>query len=153
VDALRSLTDRLAVYDLVVRYATALDTRDWAMLSSCFVPDAVAEYPNGTFTGYPAIEANCRRALLPLDASQHIVTNHWVEFADGAARSRCYLHAQHVRYDAPGGEVLTLGASYEDDVINTDDGWRIRRRRLHSSWVQGNAAIFDEARARSGWTD
>ena len=41
---LRTLVDRQQLVDVSTRYATALDTRDWALLQSCFVPDAVGDY-------------------------------------------------------------------------------------------------------------
>jgi len=51
-----------------VRYATALDTRDWGLLSTCFAEDAVAEYgEREPCQGYPAIEEVCRVTLTPLD--------------------------------------------------------------------------------------
>ena len=52
-DRLEALVDRQAVVDLAVRYATALDTKDWTLLATCFVPDAVAIYSTrGRVEGY-----------------------------------------------------------------------------------------------------
>jgi SnoaL-like domain len=145
IEQLGAVVDRLAVYDLIVRYARALDSRDWAMLSTCFLADAVVEYRNATVTGYAAIEVHCRRALAGMDDTQHIVCNHAVTFVDGVAHSHCYLHAQHTRLDASGGQFLTLGGSYHDRIELTHDGWRIQHRRLKTSWVSGNYAVLDQA--------
>ena len=43
-------TDREQITDLLIRYATALDTRDWHLFDSCFTEDAIADY--GTLGGH-----------------------------------------------------------------------------------------------------
>src|ERR1700677_2247548 len=46
--ALEDLIDRRAIDDLLFRYATALDTRQWDLLDQVFAPDATIEYsPSG----------------------------------------------------------------------------------------------------------
>jgi 3-phenylpropionate/cinnamic acid dioxygenase small subunit len=138
---------------VLVRYATALDGRNWPLFADCFTADAVAEYANGRFEGYAAIEANCRRAVLPLDATQHLISNHVVDVAGDSASATCYLIAQHMRADAPSGPFLLLGAAYDDELTRTVAGWRIVSRRLRTLWTDGNKNIFEEARALSGWRD
>ena len=39
-----SADDRTAVGEVVVRYATAIDTRDWDLFRTCFTEDCRAEY-------------------------------------------------------------------------------------------------------------
>ena len=39
-----NIADRLAVSDALIRYATALDGRDWDLLASCFTADARLDY-------------------------------------------------------------------------------------------------------------
>jgi hypothetical protein len=47
-----TLADRLAVNDVLIAYATAVDGRDWDLLASCFLPDADIVYePVGRFDG------------------------------------------------------------------------------------------------------
>jgi hypothetical protein len=36
--------DRDEIFDVAVRYATALDTRNWDLLRTCFLPDVVGRY-------------------------------------------------------------------------------------------------------------
>ena len=51
----RRLADRQEIAGLCARYATALDTRDWALLESCFAPSPVFVHPGGRLEGFPAI--------------------------------------------------------------------------------------------------
>lgn len=144
MDSLEYLLDRQAISDLLIRYGMALDDRDWARLESCFTPDAQAIYGGeiGLQKGYKAIEKTCREALEPLDASQHIITNHEIEIDGDTARARSYLHAQQTKYGMPGGENFTIAGTYIDDLIKTSDGWKIRKRELVIAWQTGNPAVM-----------
>ena len=137
------LRDRLAIQDVLVRYGMALDDRDWERLSTCFLPDAVADYggPDDQ-VGYPKIEETCRAALGRLDGSQHFISNFEITVDGDTARSRCYLMAQHVRNSAEGGPHFTVAGTYRDELVRTSDGWRIRRRELITTWIDGNPLVI-----------
>jgi 3-phenylpropionate/cinnamic acid dioxygenase small subunit len=147
---IEEIADRLAIVDLLHRYATSLDTRDWDLLASVFTDDAIADYGElaGINNGVAAIVKVCHDALQGLDASQHIVSNEVIELAGDRARSRCYLQAQHVYLGAEGGDNFLVGGTYEDEVVRTGQGWRIAHRRLITTWVDGNASVFEAAAAR-----
>ena len=140
---IQQLLDERAIEDVCVRYATAIDDRDWERLRSCFLPEAVGIYhADRVLTGYPAIEHALRTAVTPLSRTQHLVTNVTVVLDGDEATSRCYLHAQHVRAGLPGGETFVIAGRYRDRFVRTDDGWRIRERRLDRWWTSGNPAVM-----------
>ena len=142
--SLELLIERHNICELLYRYGSSLDDRNWARLASCFTPDAVALYGAelGQQDGYAAIERACRSALEPLDSSQHIITNPEIEIEGETARSRCYLHAQHTKKGKLGGDNLTIGAMYLDDIVRTPEGWRIKKRELRFIWQEGNSAVL-----------
>jgi ketosteroid isomerase-like protein len=144
VDALlQVLLDEREITRLSYRYATALDNRDWALLRSCFRPDAVAEYEGlDRCEGYEAIEQLCRGALARLTRSQHLIGNVHPVVDGDAATSECYLQAQHVQAGTPGGDTFIVAGRYSDELVRTDDGWRIARRRLETWWTSGNPGVF-----------
>ncbi len=141
---LDELFDHRDICDLLFRYARALDEKDWELLATCFTPDAVALYGEvlGRKEGFEAIAATCRAALGHLDSSQHIVTNAEIEVAGESATARCYVHAQHTKAGTPGGDNLTIGGIYIDEIVLTDAGWRIRQRELKMLWQEGNQAVL-----------
>jgi ketosteroid isomerase-like protein len=142
-DPTRSLLDREEVRAVCVRYATALDRRDWALLRQCFRPDVVADYEGiGTLEGYDAVEDVCRKALEPLAASQHLLGNHDVTVDGDVAHCSTYFQAQHVRPGAPGGDLFVVAGTYTDRMTREDDGWRIATRRLDVVWTDGNPAVL-----------
>jgi 3-phenylpropionate/cinnamic acid dioxygenase small subunit len=139
---LQRLLDERSIIDVCVRYATAIDDRDWDRLRSCFLPDAVGVYhPERQLRGYPAIDDAIRTAVTPLTRTQHLVTNPEIDLDGDEAASRCYLHAQHVRAGVPGGEQFVIAGRYSDRFVRTAEGWRIRERRLDRWWTAGNPAV------------
>ena len=64
---------------LTVKYFWALDERDWESLSEVFSPDACAKYGITEHEGVESIIERCKKALVPLDFSHHMVINHVVE--------------------------------------------------------------------------
>ena len=141
--AIRTLLDERAVEQVAVAYTVALDTRDWTGLTDVFLPDATADLATrDTLVGVEAITERIRRALEPLDATQHLIGNHRVLVTDDAATHHCYLHAQHVRHGAEPSPNFIVGGRYEDDLVRTDAGWRIAHRRLVIQWQEGNPAVL-----------
>ncbi len=139
---LGALHDKQEITELCYRYALALDRRDWAALAACFTPDADAYYMDKPpARGYQAIEAICRTSLAPMSATQHLIGNVIVRLDGDEAESSCYLQAQHVRTGTAGGDNFIIAGRYDDRLVRTPDGWRIRERRLEVSWTEGNPAV------------
>ncbi len=139
--------DRAAIVDLTHRYAWALDTKQLDLLDDVFLEDATADLRSAALLeGREAIKARIGRALGPLDATQHTVTNHLIAVDGDRATSTCYLHSQHVRRGVEGGELYVIAGRYEDELARTPDGWRIRFRRLVTVWSEGNLEVVRASR-------
>jgi hypothetical protein len=138
-DVLQQLVDERDVVGTCVRYATALDGRDWPLLGTCFTPDAIAEYGDREAChGYPAIEDLCREALTPLSGSHHLLGNHVAVVEGDGASASCYFQAQHVR----DGSNFIIAGRYVDRFARTGDGWRIAHRRLEIWWTDGDPDVI-----------
>lgn len=138
---LETLLDRQAIAELCVQYTFALDTKDWSLLESCFAPDPVFVHPGGRLEGFAAILGRTSAALNPLDRTQHLLGNIDVEVDGDSGRASTYFHAQHVRAGTPGGDLYVIAGRYEDAVVRTDGGWRIRERVQSYQWRRGNRAV------------
>jgi 3-phenylpropionate/cinnamic acid dioxygenase small subunit len=139
--AARRLADRQEIAELCARYATALDTRDWALLETCFAAEPVFVHPGGRLEGFPAILERTRAALAPLTATQHLLGTMVAEVDGDAARSVCYFQAQHVRTGAAGGETYIIAGRYADTLARAADGWKITERIQAYLWRDGNRAV------------
>lgn len=140
-DPLQALVDRQAIADLLVRYTSALDGKDWKRLESCFTADPVFVHPGGRLKGFPSILARTSAALEPLDATQHLLGNVVVAVDDDVATATSYFQAQHVRAGTPGGDTYLIAGSYTDALARTGDGWRIAERVQAYMWRDGNRAV------------
>ena len=131
------------IVSLTVKYCWALDERDWDSLSEVFSSDAYAKYGVTEHKGIDSIIEKCQKALLPLDFSHHMVTNHVVELEDNEATCKCYFQAQHVRNSTPGGVNFIIAGKYEDELIRIDGKWRISSRVLTKIWTEGNEKVVN----------
>ena len=144
--ALQVLADRQAIEDVSVRYAAALDNRDWWALEVCFVPQAVYEHPGGRLSGFPAILDRVRSALAPLSRTQHLLGNFHVEVDGNQACAACHFQAQHLRRGIKG--TYTISGTYADRLLRTAAGWQIEERRQTYCWTAGDRAVISRAPAR-----
>ena len=62
----QEISDRIEIQDLMIRYARAIDTKDYGLLDTCFLPDAHVDYVSsgGTKGAYPEVRQWLEKALL-----------------------------------------------------------------------------------------
>ena len=138
---IRHLEDRALISERVVRYAMAVDRRDWQMFADCFTDPVHADYSQN---GLPAahfarddLVSIVREALSGFTATQHLSPNHVIEFdQNDPDRATCYssMYAQHYLERPEGGDFFLLRGSYTNHMLRTADGWRIERLIQHVSW-------------------
>jgi 3-phenylpropionate/cinnamic acid dioxygenase small subunit len=118
---------RNAVTDLLVRYATGIDTRDWTLLRSCFTDDCDADYGDiGHWQGVAEITAWMANAHDPLGPTLHRLSNLTFTREGGRIKARSYVHATLV---LPDGSAVHAYGFYDDEIVVDDGGPRIGRRR------------------------
>lgn len=133
---LEEIADRLEIDDLLTRYATALDAKDWDGWASCFTPDARIDY---TATGgIEGTVADVRRWLVEVMASfpmtQHLVTNRAVQVDGDRATCRSCLFNPMGVTDNDSMMVFFEGGYYRDRLVRTPAGWRIAERVEESTF-------------------
>jgi 3-phenylpropionate/cinnamic acid dioxygenase small subunit len=117
-----------AIADVLVRYATGIDRRDWKLFSTCFTVDCDADYGEiGHWHGTEEITAWMADSHEPLGLTMHRITNVVVAIADDAtATSRSYVHG--VVTTADRSAAIHAFGYYDDELVSTSDGWQIARR-------------------------
>jgi 3-phenylpropionate/cinnamic acid dioxygenase small subunit len=136
----QELSDRLLIQDLLTRYATAIDARDWELLDRVFLPDAEIDYTasGGVRGRYPEVRTWLERALGQFAMSQHLIANPAVELSGDRARARSLLYnPMGVRREDGSLHLFFVGGSYEDELVRTPAGWRIARRVERQAWLHG----------------
>jgi len=133
----RQLDDRQAIVALTANYCWALDTGEYEGLREIFLPEATAQLGSSSQAGIDEIIERVSTSLAKFDGSQHMVNTHEITVEGDTATSRCYVHAQHMRRAGEEPPLFTLGGRYEDRLVRTPEGWRIRHRTLTSMWRSG----------------
>ena len=130
------LADRLEIRDLLLRYSTAIDSRQWDLLDTVFLPDATLDYrgAGGIAGPYPEVKRWLAEVLPMFRVTQHLVLNDVVELDGDRARSTAqFLNPNEATIDgAPW--MFTVGGTYHDQLVRTTDGWRIARRVEETLW-------------------
>ena len=139
--SLREISDRIRIQDLLVRYTTAIDTKDWKLLDTCFTPDAHVDYTatGGVAGKYPEVRAWLAKALAPFPITVHYVSNSIVNLDGDRATARTQVF-NPMFFANPDGSLhdFTVGATYVDELVWTADGWRIAKRAEEAGFMQGS---------------
>ena len=152
---LQAITDRIEIDDLLTRYATALDTKDWDLYAACFTADAFIDYTaaGGIRGALPDVKAWLAEVMVRFPMTQHLVANRTVVVAGDSATCRSYLFNPMGLADEKYGRVLFFeGGYYNDKLVRTAAGWRIAQRieeptystRRHPVIVQPFVTARDE---------
>ena len=139
---LSALLDKQAIEEVVLRYCRGIDRRDFALVRSCYHPDA--EDHHGSFSGsvdeYIAwVDKLTSRYLWTM----HFVGNVLIELGDedGIAICETYGVSLHRSDDSRPFMNLATGFRYLDrferrggDEDGTEPEWRIARRDAIGEW-------------------
>ncbi len=132
---LAALSDRLEIDDLITRYATAVDGRDWDLFRTCFVADASIDYTTagGTSGTVDDVSAWLEQTLTAFAISFHYVTNREVIVdGDNASGWLAYFNPNTLA----DGSVLMSGGHYRDRYVRTPDGWKFASRATEGNWLK-----------------
>lgn len=120
---------RQDIAEVLVRYATGIDRRDWDLFRSCFTDDVLAEYEGiATWNGVEEITDSMVRSHADMGHTMHRISNIAVTVDGNTAEARSYVDA--VLMSADGTTGLNPHGFYDDSLVRTDDGWRIAHRRF-----------------------
>lgn len=146
-----SSDDRWGILDTVTRYFTAIDRRDFALLRDVFTPDVDAVYEGvqvaGGIDALLAFVTGTSEIRLPVDVvdlqlSMHLIGNHVAVVEGDTARAESYALAHLVDRPADGPRLRTRGLRYQDELVRTADGWRIRRREHLCDWMRRDELLW-----------
>jgi uncharacterized protein (TIGR02246 family) len=133
---LQALEDRLAINDLFVRYATALDAGDVDTIVSCFAEDGALESPIvGVYKGHDGIrEFATRFAKLRAGGTQlrHVLSNLAVKLDGDQAHATCYLLTIQTR---DGKSLMRPPGRYECELM-----------KVHGRWTFTYRLVLDDAK-------
>jgi ketosteroid isomerase-like protein len=130
----QTTSDRVALRDLVQAYAEGCDTKNAALLRSCFTENAVLTVHwvdrDATSMVFPDGAEQIPRGLARYDLTFHFIGNHRVEIDGDDATGHTYCFAHHIR----GTDDHIMAIRYDDTYRREADGWKIAERHLRHLW-------------------
>ncbi len=136
MDAAQTLLDIEHIKQLKHRYFRYVDTKDWAGVTSCFVPEATAGYPQQECASRDEIIAFLSSSMVPDMVSMHQGHHPEITVDGDTATGVWYLHD---KVFLPGFDFALEGAAiYTDSYVRTADGWLKTRtayqRMFETTW-------------------
>jgi 3-phenylpropionate/cinnamic acid dioxygenase small subunit len=121
--------DRTDIADVLVRYATGIDRRDWPLFRTVFTDDCVLDYGEiGKWNGVDAVTEFMDQVHAMAGHTMHRLSNHAITVDGDTATARTYVDSLIMAQDNSSG-VSGIGF-YDDELVRTADGWQIAQRRF-----------------------
>jgi hypothetical protein len=135
--------DKAEIVELINLYGFALDAHQWDLFERIFTDDVIAEFgPAGTeWVGRATLVAAFTDFHEQLDNHAHTMFGQLVHVDGDTANAFSYGTWVLVR-TAAGDDPTWVGTGwYDDELVRTEDGWRISHRVCRLvSWT-GNPAV------------
>jgi len=135
---IQEISDRIEINDLLIRYCTAVDRRDWDAFDDIFTQDCLIDYTamGGSRGGLSETKAFLAKVMPSFVAHQHLIANSQIELMGDTATGRTMCHNPMVNATKDGGtHVWFCGLWYCDKFVRTKEGWRISERVEEKSYV------------------
>jgi 3-phenylpropionate/cinnamic acid dioxygenase small subunit len=125
--------DHQAIKDTLYHYSLMVDQRRWELIDRVFTDDATIDYTSvgngGRLGPHREMLGWLDQSLEPWPRNLHFISNEIIEVDGDEATSICMFNAPMGREKKDGGAFyLTNAGYYQDQLVRTDAGWRIRER-------------------------
>ncbi len=125
------IADRIALQDVMLRYAAGVDDRDRDMYATCFTEEVeVLDFGDSPIIGKGAWVDYVFNALDKYSSSQHMLGPQLARIEGDIAYTRNDLQALHYFKPEYEHDRFLLWATYVTDMRRIGHGWRIFRHRL-----------------------
>jgi hypothetical protein len=139
----RDLPDIVNVINL---YALAVDTHAWELFDQVFTPDIEIGFGGpAAWNSLNALLAAFQAIHEPFRSTQHFTSNHQVRVDGDSATATSYVRAIFQRTVPEGGDTFESTGWYDDVLVRTPMGWRIKRRNSRMTWWGGNPKVLETA--------
>lgn len=144
------LSDRIAIQEVIIRTAMAMDLRDWELLHGCFLDSILTDYSD-LRGDPPAIisaddyVAKRKIALSPLK-TQHLSSNHLITIDGDTAHCSSQMVIYRRKLTDAGMSHFDTHCHYEYSLQRTESGWKISRIKQVVFWNEGDATIHSGAK-------
>lgn len=133
--SLEEINDRIEIIDMLHRYAGAIDAGEWDVLDTVFTPDAPIDYSamGGASLPFGEMKPWLESMISHVPGRMHLISNIQVAFSSDRKTATSTAYLMNAMVFSPDNTTL-IGGVYNDSLVRTTDGWRVRERRLDMVW-------------------
>ena len=125
----RDDTAAAMVTEVLVRYASGIDRRDWTLFRTCFTEDCDVDYGEiGHWHGVDEVTAWMTETHDQVGPTLHRISNVTTMRRPGGADAWSYVHAVVTMPD--GSAAVHAYGRYDDEFVESAGEWKIARRRF-----------------------
>jgi SnoaL-like protein len=129
--------DKEKIAEVLIRYATGIDSKDWPLFRSCWTDEIDVDYGDlGHFATAEALTDLMRQIHHGMGPTYQRITNLVIKPDGNRATARSYVHALLMAIPDDSASWVEALGHYDDELVRTSDGWRIARRTTHTARVQ-----------------
>jgi len=147
--SLQYLIDKDAIEQVYIRYCEIVDAKTFDDMHEVFTEDATGDYTQALGPG--VISPDCASLIASMHANlgpdsncgptHHNVGNFRVKVDGDTARAKVHYYAEHIGRGDYEGEQYSMWGQYEDDLVRTPQGWRVKARLYKCYFSRGPAAV------------
>ena len=134
--------DKAQITEVLIRYATGIDFKDWALFRTCWADEVDIDYGDlGRHTNPDDFTTLMEQIHGGMGQTYHRISNATVNVDGERATARSYVRA--VLQAVPGDSSSWIDAlgHYDDELVRTVDGWRIAKRTTNIARVMSAAGV------------
>ena len=121
--------DKEQIAEVLIRYATGIDSKDWPLLRSCWTDEVDVDYQQlGRFTSADALTDVMRQLHENMGPTYHRLSNFVIAVDGDRATARSYVQAVLMLQPNDSTNWVDALGHYDDVFLRTPDGWRIKER-------------------------
>lgn len=134
--------DKAQIAEVLLRYATGIDSKDWALFRTCWTDEVDIDYGDlGTFTDADAFTTLMEQIHGGMGQTYHRISNIVIDVRSDRATARSYVHAVLMAVPGDTGSWIDALGHYDDELTRTGDGWRIVKRTTNIARVMSAAGV------------
>lgn len=134
--------DRNEIIGLINLYGFAVDTQCWDLFDRIFTPDVTADFSaSAQWRDLASFKRDFAVFHDPFDSTQHAMLNHLVHREGDAAHAFTYGNWRLIRKTVDGDPRWDGTGWYDDELVRTGAGWRIKKRVCRVMGWSGNPFV------------
>jgi SnoaL-like domain len=133
--SLQELVDYHAVEQVLLRYASAIDIKDYVTLRACLADDIHAEYGDAIVDGGDNLITWIDGMTATKTWQHHFLSVYHVDFVSPTEAKTLTYHTSIQIDEAAPGVATKIVARYHDKVCKIDGLWKITYKFMEIGWA------------------